>query len=186
MQKMLTGILDLDIEIILYLGDEDISNVRLINKYFKNICESDNLWYRKLINKINLVKKDNFSKKGDLKDREVNGKRIKEMQNYFGLKNLKELDNLFNKIPKNAIYLEYYDFERDENINDIYKLKIIKLPKCIDFTELMYELRRSHFLHKYKIVLPNRKIHFEEFFGMQLNRVVKEEYIEAYKILGIL
>lgn len=181
---MLTGISDIDIEIILHL--EDISNIRLVNKYFKKICESDILWYRFLINKIGVVKKDNFSKKKDLKEIEVTGTRIKEMQNYFGLKNLKELDNLLNKIPKNAIYLTYYSFNRDEMIYEIYKLEYIKLPKCVNFTELLFELRRSYLTHVYKITPKDRKFHFEEFFGIEINKRVKREFFEAYKILGIL
>ena len=182
---MLTGIKDIDIKIILYL--EDISNIRMTNKYFQKICESDVLWYQILINKINLVKKDNFSKKKNLQNMEVTGTRIKEMQTYFGLKNLKELDNLLNKIPKNAIYLEYYEFNRDENINEIYKIKTIKLPKCVNFTELLFELRRSCFVNYYNAdINNNNKIPFEEFFGMKINRVLKDEFFEAYKILGIL
>jgi len=182
---MLTGIKDIDIKIILYL--EDISNIRMTNKYFQKICESDVLWYQILINKIDLVKKDNFSKKKDLENMEVTGTRIKEMQTYFGFKNLKELDNLLNKIPKNAIYLEYHFFDHDKNIYEIYNLKTIKLPKCVNFTELLFELRRSCFVCRYKIDINfNGKIAFEEFFGMKLNRVLKDEYLEAYKLLEIL
>jgi len=180
----LTGNRDIDIEIVLKV--EDISNIRLVNKYFKCICESDALWYRKIIDKINLVKRDNFSKKGDLIDIEITGERIREMQKFLGLRNLKGLDNILNKLPKNAIYLEYYSFdEHSENFEEIYNLKNMKLPKCVNREEVYYELLRSYFIKRYNI-LPSGKIQFEEFFGKKINRVVRQDFLEAYKILGIL
>lgn len=94
----LTGLKDVDMEIILQLDDRDLPRVRRVNKYVNEICQSDAFWYKRLINRITKIMKDNFSKYKDLKMIDVCGEKIKEMQEFYGLKNLKEFKLFFERI----------------------------------------------------------------------------------------
>ena len=183
----LSGNKDVDMEIILKLDDSELPRVCSVNKYVNKICESDAFWYRRLINKINLVKKDNFSKYKDLENIEVTGERIREMQKYFGLESLKELNIFLNKLPKNALYIEYHGFERN-NRNIESAFDISNLPKYINREELIYELRRNVSINKYKqmpdgITIPYESISF--FINPMKKKLIKRIY-DTYKTLGII
>ena len=82
----LTGVRDVDMNIILQLEDRELPRVCAVNKYVNEICESDAFWYRRLINRITKVRDDNFSKYKKLKIIDVTGDRIREMQKFFGYK----------------------------------------------------------------------------------------------------
>ena len=83
----LTGMRDVDIEILLNLDDSELPQVCAVNKYVNQLCEDDKFWYRRIINKIEKVKQDNFSKVKTLKNIHITADRIREMQNTTGPEN---------------------------------------------------------------------------------------------------
>ncbi len=72
----LTGIRDVDIEILLNLDDSELPRVCSVNKYVNKLCEHDDFWYRRIINKISKVKEYNFSQVKGLIDIPITGERI--------------------------------------------------------------------------------------------------------------
>ena len=92
----LTGVKDVDMEIILQLEDRELPRVCAVNKYVNEICQSDAFWYRRLLNRITKVRDDNLSKYKKLILIDITGERIKEMQRFYGLKNLKDLNSFLN------------------------------------------------------------------------------------------
>jgi len=149
----LTGIRDIDIEIILKIDEKELPKMYLVNKYINKICQSDDFWYKKIINKIVAAKKDNFSKVKELTDIEVTGKRIKQMKEFFGFQSLRELNDFLNLANSKAPYQIYYEFDRpnfQNAIKTIYgDLNEIKLPKYINRDELVYEIKRNYVITKY-------------------------------------
>ena len=45
----LTGIKDIDLQIILYLDDKDLFNMNRVNLYMKSLCDNENLWRKKFM-----------------------------------------------------------------------------------------------------------------------------------------
>lgn len=183
----LTGIRDIDIEILLKLDDLDIFHISIVNKYMNMICENNNFWYKKIINKIEKTKRDNFSKVKNLDSIDIIAERIREMQKYFGFENLKRLNYFLNRIPVNALYQEYYKFENDRNINIIYQTDINThtFPKYINREELIYELRRSYAINRYK---PDKKKEFKfKYYSFNLSPIVVTYNItfETFQKMGI-
>ena len=128
----LTGIKDVDMNIILQLEDSDLPRVCAVNKYVNEICQSDAFWYKRLINRIAKVKDINLSNYKELEIIDINGERIREMQRFFGLKSLKELNIFLNELPPNAAYLAYHGFPFvDQEIEEMYKFNEADLPKYI-------------------------------------------------------
>jgi hypothetical protein len=183
----LTGNKDLDIELLLRLGDSDLINFYCVNKYFNKICESDTFWYKRLINKINVVKVDNFSKYKELENIEVTGERIKEMQKYFGLQSLKELNNFLNKLPKNSLYLVYFNFNNnDKIITRVYKIEENKIPKYINREELRFEMRRQISIKTYSPFFKSIHHQYYDFILHPLSTNIQDNYYNAYLKMEII
>ncbi len=188
-----TGIRDIDIEILLKLNDVEICKVFTLNKYFNRLCEDDIFWYQRIINKIEKVKRDNFSKVKTLKNIEVSAVRIREMQKYFGFDKLKHLNNFLNKLPINAIYQEYFNFifhRKDDRINRIYGIDVYthKFPEYIDRQKLIYELRRNQTINMYRPVNDSGKIEYKSFsFNLPVkgNGRIIPEFFGVFQKLGI-
>ena len=184
----LTGIRDVDMNIILQLEDSDLPRVCAVNKYVNEICESDAFWYRRLINRITKVRDDNLSKYKKLIIIDVTGKRIREMQRFFGLKSLKELNMFLNELPRNAVYLLYYTFPSfDEQIRLIYKeFKEEELPTYINRSELRYEMRRQAAKSHYSL-RNNRKInnYTFQFTITPTRKILPQENYDAYQLMGL-
>ncbi len=188
----LTGIRDVDIEILLNLDDNELPRVCAVNKYVNSICEDDKFWYRRIINKIEKVKQDNFSKVKNLTNIAITADRIREMQKYYGFKKLKDLNNFLNKLPVNALYQEYFyfDFNGDTLINDIYGIDINThiLPEYIDRQKLIYEMRRNFTIYNYKLV---NNLNRQEYKSFSFNLPAQKKgnhIINSFKIfqkLGI-
>ena len=189
----LTGIRDVDIEILLNLTDSELPQVCAVNKYVNSICEDDKFWYRRIINKISKVKEYNFSKVKGLGDIPITADRIREMQKYFGFEKLKDLNNFLNKLPVNALYQEYFsfDFNRDERINQIYEIDMHRdiFPEYIDQQKLIYTLRRNYIINNYKLLNNSNKLQHKSF---SFNLPVKErgtrinpELFEVFQKMGI-
>ena len=163
----LTGIRDVDMQILLNLDDSELPRVCAVNKYVNKLCEHDDFWYRRIINKIEKAKEYNFSKVKGLIDITITGERINEMQEFFGFEKLKELNDFMNKLPRNSLYQLYVVFNKkyDDEINAIYKVNIHtrELPKYIDRKELIYELRRSFTLNNYKPIDDENVFNYESF-----------------------
>lgn len=166
----LTGIRDVDIEILLNLDDSELPRVCAVNKYVNSICEHDDFWYRRIINKIGKVKEDNFSKVKNLANIEITGKRVREMQKYFGFDKLKEFNNFLNKLPLNALYPEYMVFDKnDDYINIVYGMNIHThvFPKYINKEELIYDVRRSFTISRYEPISKGNEFRIASFlFGL--------------------
>ena len=184
----LTGIKDVDMNIILQLEDRELPWVCAVNKYVNEICESDTFWYRRLINRITKVRDDNLSKYKQLKIIDVTGERIREMQRFFGYKSLKELNMFLNELPPNAVYLLYYDFQSlDDLIKDTYGFNPEKIPPYINSVELQYDLRRevakSPFLANTGRIIPYARFTFEL---RPVGKRLKAHIYDAYKTMGII
>ena len=182
----LTGIRDVDIEILLNLDDGELPRVCAVNKYVNQLCEDDKFWYRRIINKIEKVKEYNFSKVKGLGDMLITGERIKEMQKYYGFEKLKDLNNFLNKLPVNALYQEYFyfDFNGDTLINDIYGIDIHThiLPEYIDRQKLIYEMRREFAINTYKLIDNLNRQEYKSFsFNLPAKKKGKHS-INAFKI----
>ena len=185
----LTGIRDVDMNIILQLEDHDLPRVCAVNKYVNEICESDAFWYRRLINRITKVRDDNLSKYKKLIIIDVTGERIREMQRFFGLKSLKELNMFLNELPPNAVYLAYYFFYKfDEILKNAYNtFNETHLPKFINRDELRFEMRRQTAKTQYSprdngnLNYPTFQIHITP-YPMKLF----PGHFEAYKLMGII
>jgi len=164
----LTGIRDVDIEIILKLDDSELPRVCMVNKYINKICQSDDFWYKKIINKIVAAKKDNFLKVKELTDIEVTGKRIKQMKEFFGFQSLRELNDFLNLVNSKAPYQIYYEFDRPNFQNGIKKiygdLNEIKLPKYINRDELVYEIKRNYVITEYPRIYNINSFVYDSFF----------------------
>ena len=185
---------DIDIEILLKLNDVEICKVFTLNKYFNQLYEDDTFWYRRIIYKIEVVKRDNFSKVKNLKNVEVSAARIREMQKYFGFDKLKHLNNFLNKLPINAIYQEYFNFNfnhtKDDRINQIYGIDVYthEFPEYIDRQKLIYELRRNLTINIYKPVNDSGKLQYKSFsFNLPVkgNGRIGPEFFELFQKLGI-
>ena len=149
----LTGIRDVDMQILLNLDDSELPRVCAVNKYVNKLCEHDDFWYRRIIDKIAKAKNYNFSQVKGLTDMPITGERIKEMQEYFGFEKLKELNDFMNKLPRNSLYQLYVAFKYyDGEISSLYMNDIhtAPFPKYIDRKELINELRRSFVISYYK------------------------------------
>ena len=142
----LTGVKDVDMEIILQLEDTELPRVCAVNKYVNEICQSDAFWYKRLINRIAKVRDINLSNYKGLKIIDINGERIREMQRFFGFKNLKGLNSYLNELHPNAAYLLYFVSPSffDRQIRLTYPgFNENELPKYINREELLYEMRRQ-------------------------------------------
>ncbi len=188
----LTGIRDVDIEILLNLDDNELPLVCTVNKYVNQICEDDKFWYRRIINKIEKIKQDNFSKVKTLKNIEITGKRVQEMQKYFGFEKLKDFNNFLNKLPPNALYQEYFTFNNNDNyINSVYDMNIHThvFPKYINKEELIYEVRRAFTISRYKPISNENKFSIDSFLFnlIPVNRliVITDKTFETFQKLGI-
>ena len=187
----LTGIRDVDMNIILQLEDRELPRVCAVNKYVNEICESDAFWYRRLINRITKVRDDNFLKYKQLKIKDVTGERIREMQRFFGLKSLKELNIYLNELPPNAVYLAYHGFPFvDQEIEEMYKFNEADLPKYINRDELRFEMRREvskvAYFAKYDRTIRDPDFIFN--FTLRPVRSISklgQKFYDAYKTMGI-
>ncbi len=161
----LTGIRDVDIQILLKLDDSELPKVCAVNKYVNKLCEHDDFWYRKIINKIAKAKEYNFLQVKGLKDMPITGERIREMQEYFGFEKLKELNDFMNKLPRNSLYQLYVNFKMDDEISKIYRenIHMKELPKYIDRKELINELRRNFIISNFKLIDNKNLFTFEPF-----------------------
>ena len=148
----LIGNKDVDMEILLKLNDSKIPRVCAVNRYVNQICESDIFWYRKLIDRIEKVKKDNFSRVKDLLDREVNGEGIREMMKFFGFETPKQLYQYLNRFQEKSLYLIYFQPDAgDLQVNDNYEIDKNKLPIYINYDQLIYYLRREIIIGNYSM-----------------------------------
>ena len=184
----LTGIKDVDMNIILQLEDSDLPRVCAVNKYVNEICESDAFWYRRLINRITKVRDDNLSKYKKLIIIDVTGERIREMQRFFGYKSLKELNMFLNELPPNAVYLLYYEFQYlDGLITETYDFNPENIPAYINRVELQYDLRREVAKSPY-LANTTRRIPYVTFrFELRpRGKRLKVEIYDAYKSMGII
>ena len=185
----LTGVRDVDMEIILQLEDSDLPRVCAVNKYVNEICQSDAFWYRRLINRITKVRDINLTNYKELIIIDTNGERIREMQRFFGLKSLKELNIFLNELPPNAVYLLYFAFPAfDKNIKVTYEqFNENELPKYINREELRYEMRRQVAKAHYSLT-NDRSInnHIFRFVIIPKPRALTAEGYAAYKkIMGL-
>ena len=185
----LTGLKDVDMEIILQLEDRELSRVCSVNKYVNEICQSDAFWYRRLINRIAKVRDINLTNYKELIIIDVTGERIREMQRFFGFNSLKELNTFLNELPKNAVYLLYFPFPSfDKHIPLIYpKFNENELPKYINREELRYEMRRQVSKAQYSLTNDRRINSYT--FQFTIIPVPKELPVEGYtaykKIMGL-
>ncbi len=186
----LTGIRDVDMQILLNLDDSELPRVCAVNKYVNKLCEHDDFWYRRIIDKIAKAKEYNFSKVKDLIDIQITGERIKEMQEYFGFEKLKELNDFMNKLPRNSLYQVYMFFkEYDKSINAIYSINIDTsvFPKYIDRKELINELRRCFVISYYKPIDNKNLFNFESLEFILTGRRIQngEDTFNILKKMGV-
>ncbi len=186
-----TGIRDIDREILLKLTDIEICKIFTMNKYFNRLCEDDTFWYQRIINKIEKVKRDNFLKVKTLENITVSAARIREMQKYFGFDKLKDLNNFLNKFPVNALYQEYFNFDRniDKGIELLYGINAQIFPEYIDRQKLTYVLRRNYTLDSYKLINNVNKLQYKTFsFNLNLkmtNSKLPQDQFETFQKMGI-
>ena len=184
----LTGVKDVDMEIILQLEDRELPRVCAVNRYVNEICQSDAFWYRRLINRITKVRDDNLSKYKNLILIDITGARIREMQRFYGLKSLKNLNIFLNELPANAAYIAYHGFsEIDDRIKETYNINENDLPKYINRDELRYEMRRELTKERY-CPRNNRVIDYISYIvEIRPNGVKKVpiDIYDAFKIMGI-
>ncbi len=184
----LTGIRDLDMQILLNLNDSELPRVCAVNKYVNKLCEHDDFWYRRIMNKIAKAKEYNFSKVKGLIDMIITGQRIKEMQEFFGFAKLKELNNFMNKFPINSLYQVYVIFkDYDDSINSVYKINIHteEFPKYIDRKELIHELRRNFSINFQKPIDNENNFQFESFSFNLVPRLTATSVFDTLKMMGV-
>ncbi len=184
----LTGIRDIDIQILLKLEDSELPRVCAVNKYVNKLCEHDDFWYRRIMNKIAKAKEYNFSKVQGLIDIPITGQRIKEMQEFFGFEKLKELNEFMNKLPRNSLYQVYVIFkDYDDSINSTYKINIHteEFPKYINRKELINELRRNFAINFQKPIDNKNSFQFESFSFSLVPRITSTPVFDTLKIMGV-
>lgn len=185
----LTGVRDVDIEILLRLEDSELPAVCSVNKYVNEICKSDAFWYRRLINRITKVRDENLKRYPKLGLIEVTGEKIRRMQKFYGFETLKELNNFLNELPPQSLYVDYYyHIGRDKNIDTAYKMND-EIPKWINQEELRYELRRQsskalYFVDENRII-PYPTLQFSLTPNPTQIQKLQREYYDFYKTLGI-
>jgi hypothetical protein len=185
----LTGVRDVDMEIIMNLTDRELPAVCSVNKYVNDICQSDAFWYKRLIKRIIEAREDNYSKYKKLIMIDVTGERIREMQRFLGLKSLKELNSYLNELPPKAAYLAYHDFPRlDRRIKFAYDLHENELPKYINHDELRYELRRQVLKAWYFPKIDDRLLPYPDILFIKSSQQLDLPQVnyDAYKIMGII
>ena len=171
---MFTGNKDVDIEILLYLNDRDLSRFFVINKYTSEFSKNENLW-------MNLVHRNygNFliSLK-DVKEKYLNGKTWKE---YYRIYNNTELYRVVNE---NNIEIFYGRQNGDYSlikVGLVYKIhkKFYTVNKKNNFEYINNNLlQKSHFSN------PNVKHGLQEKWryrkGIQI-KILEENFKDGKK-----
>jgi hypothetical protein len=174
MSKYLTGNKDLDMEIILNLRDDEIEPVCNVNKYVKDICESEIFWYRRIVKRIEYAKNENFKIEKNLNDIPINGEGINQMKFFLGFKKLKELNDYLNNFLPKALYQIYYDYQNDKNF---YEIDEKKLPDYINIEKLIYELRKAFLRGKYqpRNINSNYVIDIDSIRGLKIHTLIMKQ-----------
>lgn len=140
----LTGVKDTDILILLQLEDHELGPVCAVNSYIRSLCNDENFWRMRIMNKIKKSMENTLKNYPGLPKGEINGIVIDEMKYYFGFSTLKELNNYLNKIPTTALYYLYSRFNFIDNfITPFFEFDENLLPKYINVKEIMFYLRRQ-------------------------------------------
>ena len=93
--KAFTGNKDIDLKIIQNLKDEDIPAICRVNKYVSKLCEDENFWLNRLLNKSKIHIEDLKKIKGNLT--------YKKLYKYLYLGDYGE--GLFHSIQNDNVYL---------------------------------------------------------------------------------
>ena len=147
----LTGIKDTDILILLQLEDHELGPVCSVNSYVRSLCNDENFWRIRIINKIKKGLENNLKFYPGLGKREITGIAIDEIKKYFGFSTLKELNTYLNKIPTTALYYSYSRFTYMDNfITPFFEFDENLLPKYVNLKEIMFYLRREFNINFYE------------------------------------
>ena len=155
--KYLTGDKNLDAEIIMNLSDDELQVVCKVNKYIAAICESESFWVKRLLKRIQ-TSKENIRKiliakmlVAKMFDIPINVEGLNTMKNIFGFGTMKELNDYLNLFLPNATYQIYINSKHTSKnegsiilgSKDFFTIDKEKLPKYINYDELIYEIRRQ-------------------------------------------
>jgi hypothetical protein len=147
----LTGIRDTDILILLQLEDRELGPVCSVNSYVRSLCNDENFWRTRIINRIKKGFENNLKFYPELVKIEINGNVVGEMKKYLGFSTLKELNSYLDKIPIPALYYLYLRFSHIDNIiAQIYEFDKKLLPKYINLEQIMFFLRRQFNINFYE------------------------------------
>ena len=191
----ITGQKELDIEILLNLSDYELIKVCEVNKYVNSICNSDAFWYKRVIKRIENVRNDNFKKEKTLVFAEITADRIRELMSFYGFNNLKEFNKYLNTLPEKSLYLFYFDSITwlSGIFDESYRIEKEKLPKYINYDELIYEIRRQYIRNYFtpdRDIISSPIINLVNIPGYNRNdtfaQKIYDDVYNIYKRLGII
>lgn len=149
----LTGNKDVDVLILNQLEDHELGAICQVNKYINSLCNDENFWLNRIINRINYAcrsaKKIPFFKEIEC---DIDIISIRNMLIYFGFKTFRELSKYLSQFTKgmqlsivkfidNADTLDQIYYEKI--LKKIYKIEREKLPEYINYNKLMRFLRKE-------------------------------------------
>ena len=149
-----SGNKDTDTLILLYVDDNDLKNISLLNSKLYKICNDENFWKMRIINKtdksvdllIEILKNKNSKFLNQIHKIKNFPEIIEKVKKYYGFANMKELNMFLNKFPLQSIINIYTLIKIDSDVvNEIidffYEFDEELLPKYIDLQKILYYLR---------------------------------------------
>jgi hypothetical protein len=134
----LTGIKDIDLQIIQKLNDNELTKVCSVNKYINSLCDEEKFWLERILINFKIL----------------NSQESKKMKLFlaFSYKELYKFLKTFPIVLKNVAFPEEL-LTREEIITILKKENVINqiiekslresLPKWVNKQELIYDLRRN-------------------------------------------
>lgn len=141
--------------ILMQMSDREIAKICSVNKYINSLCENQYFWLNRMIANLRktceMIKK--YTEYTEFKDVDCNifEGNFDEINEYLGFTTYRELNNFFSKFTKgeqlsiffHIIYSEPEVLTFEILLNRIYKINQNKLPKFVNYLELVYYLRRK-------------------------------------------
>jgi len=179
-----TGYKDTDTLILMQMSDREIAAICSVNKYINSICENQYFWLNRMITNLRktcvIVRKIPEYNDADCSIFEGNFDKINK---YLGFTNYREMNNFFAKFTKGEQLSIFFHivYSRPETLhfenlfNRIYKINKNKLPKFINYVELVYYLRRNIIEEYYHMNKegPNVYSQYVNVEGLEYNVVTK-------------
>jgi hypothetical protein len=182
-----TGQKDADTAILMRLDDKELEAVCSVNKYVNALCEKQSFWLSRII--YGLKKTCELASRmpiyKDIIGCELFEESIKPIYDYFGFTHYRELYNYFNKFTKGEqLSISFFILNSEgelyfENlVNKVYTVFRDKLPKFVNYQELIYYLRRKIVKQFYRLEKGDYYPEIIKLSGLLYNKIrIKNKYI---------